>query len=143
MRPRPTFILSVEMVIWYLNQMNESTAEFGIFNEKLIDGIFNCKKDGLNGEEITDKLNITDFIFNTIVNDNGEIGKIYRQKEDECLFSLFIKEIKKEKITKKEALDNVGLSEKQLDELLMNSPEFQKKFEKSYRGTSLIDYMFF
>lgn len=117
---------------WYLNEMNEDTAEFSIFNEKLIDEIFNYKKEGMNNEEIKVKLNITDFIFNTIVNDNKEIGEIYRQKEEEYLLSLFIKEIMKEKITKIEALDSIGLDEKRLDEILINNPDLQKKYEKSY-----------
>lgn len=117
---------------WYLNEMNEDATEFGIFNEKLIDEIFNYKKEGINDEEIKAKLNITDFIFNTIINDNEEIGTIYRQKEEEYLFSLFIKEVMKEKTTKKEALDRIGLNEKQLDELLMKNPDLQKKYEKSY-----------
>lgn len=117
---------------WYSSEMNENTAEFGIFNEKLIDEIFKYKKERLDIEEIKTKLNITDLILNTITNDKAEIGKLYRQKEDECVFSLFIKAIGKDKITKKEALDNVGLSEKKLDELLMNNPEFQKRYEKTY-----------
>ena len=117
---------------WYSNEMKNNTAEFGIFNEKLIDEIFKYKKQRLSIEEIKTKLNITDLILNTIINDKAEIGKLYRQKEDECVFSLFIKEIGKDKITKNEALINVGLTEKRLDELLMNNPEFQKKYEKSY-----------
>lgn len=117
---------------WYLKEMSENTAEFSIFNEKLIDEIFKYKKERLEIEEIKRKLNITDLILNTIINGKDVIGKLYRQKEDECIFSLFIKEIGKDKITKKEALENVGLSEKRLDELLMNNPEFQKRYEKSY-----------
>ena len=117
---------------WYLKEMKSNTAEFSIFNEKLIDEIFKYKRKRLGIEEIKTKLNITDLILNTIINDKAEIGKLYRQKEDECVFSLFIKEIAKDKITKKEALKNVNLSEKRLDELLMNNPEFQKRYEKSY-----------
>ena len=112
--------------------MKSNTAEFSIFNEKLIDEIFKYKRKRLGIEEIKTKLNITDLILNTIINDKAEIGKLYRQKEDECVFSLFIKEIAKDKITKKDALKNVNLSEKRLDELLMNNPEFQKRYEKSY-----------
>ena len=121
-----------ELNDWYSNEMNENSAEFGIFNEKLIDEIFKYKKERFKIDEIKTKLNITDLILNTIINDKAEIGKLYRLKEDECVFSLFIKEIGKDKITKKEALDNAGLSEKRLDELLMNNPEFQKRYEKSY-----------
>lgn len=117
---------------WYLKEMKNNTAEFSIFNEKLIDEIFKYKRKRLGIEEIKTKLNITDLILNTIINDKAEIGKLYRQKEDECVFSLFMKEIAKDKITKKEALKNVNLSEKRLDELLMNNPEFQKRYEKSY-----------
>ena len=91
-----------ELDDWYLNEMKKDSAEFSIFNEKLIGEIFKYKRERMDIEEIKERLNITEFIFNTIINDDGELGKLYKQKEDECIFSLFIREIRKEKITKSE-----------------------------------------
>lgn len=123
-----SYLTDDELNDWYLDEKSNKTPEFYIFNEKLINEIFNYKKNGLNIEEIKTKININESIFNSIKQEE----KVYKQKEEEYKLSIFLKNIIQEKVTKNEALNNSELSESDLEKLLRNNPEFQKKYEKSY-----------
>ena len=108
-----------ELNEWYFK---EETPEHETFNEKLIDGLINYKKSGLDVD-----FTVSDEILNAIKESN-----LYTQKEDEFLFSSFLKKTFSEKITKKEALESVGLTENDLEKFLVKYPNFNEKFEKSY-----------
>ena len=123
-----SYLSNKELDIWYFNEKESASPEFLLFNEKLINEFFAYKQKDIDEEEIKSKFNIDEAIFNSIKEDE----EYYHQREDECKFSLFLKSIMQEKVTKKEALFNVGLKESDLDKLLRKYPEFQKKYEKTY-----------
>lgn len=114
-----SFLSSDELDEWYFN---ENVPEREIFNEKLIEGLMKYKKQGLD-----DDLPISDEIRNAALN-----SSLYHQKEDEFLFSTFLKKTIAEKVTKNEALKSAKLTENDLEKLLEKYPGFKEKFEKSY-----------
>lgn len=114
-----TYLSSAEMNEWYFGG---ESREREIFTEKLIEGLIDYKKRNLDFD-----LKISDEII-----DDAKSSSLYGQKEDEFHFSQFLKRTIAEKVTKRDALESVGLSESDLEKLLEKYPEFRVKFEKSY-----------
>ena len=108
-----------ELNEWYFEN---NTSEHIIFNEKLIEEIIYYKKRNMEYD-----FKISDEILNAI-----KENELYCEKEDEIIFSSFLKNTTHEKITKKEALDAVGLTNEDLEKLLEKYPKFEKKYEKKY-----------
>lgn len=108
-----------ELDEWYFNS---TLPEKEIFNEKLTDAVIDYKKRGLDVD-----LKISTEILNEVKQSN-----LYHQKEDEFLFNMFLNKTRMERVTKKKALETVGLNEDDLEKLLEEHPDFTVKFEKSY-----------
>lgn len=117
---------------WYFNEQTQKSVEFSIFNEKLLDEIFAYKKKDCDMDKIKEKINITDGIIDYIKSNTAEIGQLYHQKEDDYIFSLFMRKVSQEKVTKEDALKSVNITQKDLDELLIKHPAFQEKYTKNY-----------
>ena len=117
-----------ELDDWYFN---DNVPEREIFNDKLIEGLINYKKQGVD-----DDLPISEDIRNAALNSG-----LYRQKEDEFLFSTFLKKTIAEKVTKREALESAGLTENDLENFLVKYPEFNEKFEKSYTKRKMEQFL--
>ncbi|MBE6501269.1 MAG: hypothetical protein E7Z79_02380 [Methanobrevibacter thaueri] len=113
------YLTSDELDDWYFNN---DGPEHDIFNEKLIDEIFYYKRRDSEGN-----FKISDEILSAI-----KETELYLQKEDELLFTLFLRNTSRVKITKKEALDGVGLSENDLEGLLIKYPNLKEKYDKTY-----------
>ena len=123
-----SYLTDEELENWYFNEKSSGSDEFLIFNEKFIYEFFAYKSKNMAEDEIKSKLKINESIFNSI----RENESYYKQKEEQYEFSLFLKNIIQEGITKKKALKNIGLNEDDLDKLLRKYPEFRKRYEKSY-----------
>lgn len=104
---------------WYFSG---ETPEHEIFREKITLEIIRCLK---TGDDIDS--GISEDILEDVRKSND-----YMKREDEFLFSSFINLASKEKVTKDDALEAVGLSDKDLERLFRQYPEFRERFEKSY-----------
>ena len=114
-----SYLTLEELDDWYFNNDSE---KHNIFNEKIINEIFNCKRKKLDCQ-----FKISDNILNAI-----KESEYYHEMNDEFLFSSFLKNTLREKTTKKEALESAGLDETDLNNLFNKHPEFKDKFDKTY-----------
>jgi len=114
-----SYLTLEELDEWYFKNQ---TPEHELFNERIVDEIFQYKRKKLEYD-----FKITSEILAAI-----EESEYYHQKEDELLFSRFLQRTISEKVTKKEALGSVGLTENDLNEFLDKYPDFRARFEKSY-----------
>lgn len=132
-----SYLTDEELTEWFLIQKNQKSGEYYIFCEKVINEIFAYEKEGLNINEIKSKLNLNETIFKEIEADT----ELYQQKKDEYIFSLFLRKTMQEKVTKKQALNETGLTEKMLDNLLSKYPDFQAKYTKSYTSRRMEKFL--
>ena len=114
-----SYLTMDELNDWYFNGTG---PEHEIFNEKLIDEIFYYKKRQMGANFI-----ISEDILNAI-----KKSEPYIRKEDELSLSLFLQKTFSVKITKKEALEAVGLTEKDLERIFKKYPNLEEKYETSY-----------
>ena len=123
-----SYLTMDELDEWYFKK---DSQEHQIFTEKLIDEIFQNRR---KGEEKTFK--ISDEILDDIAK-----SETYLKKEDELKFSAFLKRTFADKTGKTDALNQTGLSEGELDDILSKYPELEEKFERDYTGRKMEKFL--